>query len=106
MYYIYMIRCMNNSIYTGITNDLERRMGEHKGKSKKCAKYTLLNTFDKLEKVWSCDERRDACKLEYHIKKLSKNDKEHLILTGIQDVSYLYNKVDIDLYKKYIYSVD
>ncbi|MBQ3573901.1 MAG: GIY-YIG nuclease family protein, partial [Clostridia bacterium] len=38
MYYVYMMRCSDNSLYTGITTDLERRFEEHK--SKKGAKYT------------------------------------------------------------------
>lgn len=34
MYYTYVIRCIDNSLYTGITNDLERRMNEHFKKQK------------------------------------------------------------------------
>ncbi len=79
MYYIYMIRCEDNSIYTGITNDLERRMEEHFHKTKKCAKYTFRHTPTKIEKVWSCKNRVLASKLEYRIKKLSKPEKEELI---------------------------
>ena len=40
MYYTYMLRCSDNSIYTGMTNDLEKRLNEHKTKSKNGAKYT------------------------------------------------------------------
>ena len=39
MYYTYMLRCSDNSIYTGMTNDLEKRLNEHKTKSKNGAKY-------------------------------------------------------------------
>ena len=35
-----MLRCENNSIYTGITSDIKRRMEEHFSQNKKCAKYT------------------------------------------------------------------
>ena len=42
MYYTYMLRCKDNSIYTGITTNLERRMEEHLQKTDKCAKYTDL----------------------------------------------------------------
>ena len=38
MYYTYMIRCEDNSIYTGITNDLDKRFNEHKIKRKNGAK--------------------------------------------------------------------
>lgn len=40
MYYTYMLRCEDNTIYTGITTDISRRMEEHFCKDKKCAKYT------------------------------------------------------------------
>jgi len=101
MYYIYMLRCEDNSIYTGITTDLERRMKEHFDKSDKCAKYTLNHTAKKLEIAWETENRVLATKLEYHIKKLSKKNKEELI----QDVNnmerLLRGKVDCDKYKTY-----
>lgn len=52
MYYIYMLRCADNSIYTGITTNLQRRIEEHITKSKKCAKYTMRHTAVKLEQAW------------------------------------------------------
>ena len=79
MYYIYMLRCEDNSIYTGITNHLERRMQEHFLKTKECAKYTKRHTPVKIEKVWTCENRILASKLEYRIKKLTKQEKEDLI---------------------------
>lgn len=51
MYYIYMLRCEDNSIYTGITTDINRRMKEHFSKNKKCAKYTLKHTAKKLVRI-------------------------------------------------------
>lgn len=53
MYYTYMIRCMDNTIYTGITTDLKRRMEEHFTQNEKCAKYTKRHKAKKLEAVWS-----------------------------------------------------
>ena len=43
MYYTYILRCKDNSLYTGITTDLERRVREHITKDEKCAKYTYLH---------------------------------------------------------------
>ena len=40
MYFVYILRCEDNTLYTGITNNLEKRMNEHFSKSKECAKYT------------------------------------------------------------------
>lgn len=79
MYYVYMLRCIDDSIYTGITTDVERRMKEHFEKDKKCAKYTYRHTALKLEAVWKTKNRMFASKLEYQIKKLSKSQKEELI---------------------------
>ena len=45
-----MLRCEDNSLYTGITTDLERRMTEHFSKDAKCAKYTYRHTAKRLEK--------------------------------------------------------
>ena len=49
MYYTYMLRCADNSIYTGMTNDLEKRLEEHVSKSKNGAKYTKTHNVVKLE---------------------------------------------------------
>lgn len=99
MYYTYMLRCEDNSIYTGITTNLERRMDEHFSKNEKCAKYTLTHTAKKLERAWETVNRVDASKLEYAIKKLSKNKKELLIknankLNEILDCEIEYKIVD------------
>ncbi len=81
MYYTYMLRCEDNSIYTGITTDLERRMKEHFGKDNKCAKYTRHHTAKKLECAWQSENRKLASKLEYAIKHISKEEKEVIIVT-------------------------
>ena len=79
MYYVYMLRCEDNSVYTGITTDVARRMSEHFTKGAKCAKYTLRHGAKALEAVWEVETRSDALRLEYRIKQLAKRDKEQLI---------------------------
>lgn len=79
MYYTYMLRCSDNSIYTGITTDIERRMSEHFGQSGPAAKYTKSRSPSRLECAWSSENRSQASKLEARIKRLGKNDKERLI---------------------------
>lgn len=79
MYYIYMLRCEDNSIYTGITTNVAQRMKEHFTKVNG-AKYTHSHTPKKLECVWECENRKLASKLEFHIKKLPKIKKEDLIV--------------------------
>ena len=98
MYYIYMLRCEDNTIYTGITTDIERRMKEHFSGEEKCAKYTKTHKAKKLECAWNTEDRISASKLEYNIKKtLTKAQKEKLIKT--QNLSeFLSEKIDVDKY--------
>lgn len=79
MYYVYMLRCEDNSIYTGITTDVERRMEEHFSQNEKCAKYTKNHKAKKLEALWQTENRILASKLEYAIKTLRKEEKEKII---------------------------
>lgn len=99
MYYTYMIRCKDNSIYTGITTDLERRINEHINKDKKCAKYTYFHIAIKLEAAWISEDRKTASKLEYRIKHLNKNQKEELIKDDRKLKEFLSDSLDVTLYK-------
>lgn len=99
MYYTYMIRCKDNSIYTGMTSDLDRRVKEHIEKDKKCAKYTSSHSATKLERAWISEDRIYASKLEYWIKKLTKKEKEDLIRCPRMLNKLLGDKVDSKKYK-------
>ncbi len=98
-YYIYILRCMDESLYTGIAKDVERRFEEHKSKGKKCAKYTRTHDVKKIESVWKTDNKKNASKLEYYIKKLNKLQKEDIIKKGNIE-KYLEEKIDCSLYNK------
>lgn len=90
-YYIYLIRCQDNSLYTGITTDIERRYKEHlEGRG---AKYTKARGVSKLEIFFSCRGRADASKIEYYLKRLSKSNKERVIL----DYQWFITKVESDI---------
>ena len=91
MYYIYILRCHDQSLYIGITTDLKRRFHEHI--NKKGAKYTRVHTPLFIEASWSCADRSLASKLEYRLKKLSKKEKENLIHDFEYDIQPL---LDID----------
>ena len=100
MYYIYMLRCKDNTIYTGITVDIKRRMEEHFSKNEKCAKYTYTHNAKKLEAVWQTENKSLASKLEYAIKKLTKAKKEELIKNKNLEEIFLENKnIDVKNYK-------
>lgn len=99
MYYTYMVRCKDNSIYTGITTDLERRLKEHMKKEEKCAKYTLNHTVIKLEAAWESETRSQASKLEYYIKTLTKSQKERIIKNPEELDLFLSNKLECSNYR-------
>lgn len=98
MFYTYMLRCEDNSIYTGIAANIERRMREHFSKDKKCAKYTLTHTAKKLECIWQAENRVLASKLEFYIKKLSKEQKEEIIKTHTLPQKW-FEKLDVNTYQ-------
>lgn len=76
-WYIYMLRCQDNSIYTGITKNIERRYKQHvEGKG---AKYTKIHKCKKIEIVFEEKSRSEALKLEYFLKQKSKLEKEKII---------------------------
>ena len=74
---VYMLECSDNSIYTGITNNLEERLKRHQ--SGKGAKYLRGRLPIKLVYEESFINRSEATKKEIHIKKMSKKEKRNLI---------------------------
>lgn len=80
-YCVYLLRCADGSLYTGITTDLARRFAEHAGAKKRGAKYTAAHRPLRLEAAWAAADRSHASKLEYQIKALSRTQKE-LLLAG------------------------
>ena len=78
-YWVYILRCSNQSCYTGYTDNLEKRFQEHL--SGKGSKYTRSFKPLSIAQSWEIKgEKARAMRVERHIKKLSKNQKEHLIL--------------------------
>ena len=78
MYYVYMLLCRDDSLYTGITPDLRRRMRMHTGKLKGGAKYTSLRPPKEIAAVWTAPDKSTAAKTEAAIKKLPKARKLEL----------------------------
>ena len=78
MYYVYIVRCSGNSLYTGITLDVKRRIAEHND-SKKGARYTKSRRPVTLVHSEMFDSKSDALKREAYIKKLSREEKNTLV---------------------------
>ncbi len=78
-WFLYIIRCADNSLYTGITIDLERRFAEHQAQGTKCAKYLRGKAPLKLVFTTPVGDKSAASRLELRVKKRSKQTKERLI---------------------------
>ena len=72
MWYVYLLKCKDGSIYTGIAKDVERRVHEHNNSSKG-AKYTRCRRPVKLAYFKSVADRSIAIREELRIKKLNKS---------------------------------
>jgi putative endonuclease len=78
---VYILRCADNSLYTGITTDLQRRLHEH-NTSSKGAKYTRARRPVSLVYSETCADRSSASMRENAIKRLSHGQKTALF-TGV-----------------------
>ncbi len=74
---VYMLECADGTIYTGISNDVEKRISDHN--KSKGAKYTRSRLPVVCLATWRCGTRSEASKEEYRVKKLTKLQKIRLI---------------------------
>jgi len=76
---VYILRCRGRSLYTGISTDVQRRFGEHISGGRTAAKYT--KSFSSIELAFEIliGTRSLAAKIEYRIKRLSRQKKEFII---------------------------
>ena len=77
MWWVYLLKCFDDSIYTGSTNNLNKRINAHNAGT--ASKYTRARLPVVLLKSFECTNRSEACKLEYKIKQLSRQEKLKLI---------------------------
>lgn len=77
-YFVYIVKCSDGTLYTGITTDLTRRVDEH-NHSPKGAKYTSARRPVELIFSEISKDKSEASKREYAIKKMSRKEKEKLI---------------------------
>jgi len=79
---VYVIQTKSGKLYTGITNDLERRFDDHQ-KKRKGARFFHFSSPDRIVFRESCLNRSQASKREIAIKKMSRKEKLALIDTGL-----------------------
>jgi len=77
-YFLYILRCSDDTLYTGITTDLQRRLAEHNS-STKGAKYTRSRRPVALVYTEKFEDRSSASKREYIVKRLSRAKKLALV---------------------------
>jgi len=77
MNYTYILRCSDGTLYTGWTDDLEKRLAAHN--SGKGAKYTRSRLPVELVYSECFEDKREAMSREWHIKRLSRAKKLELI---------------------------
>ncbi len=84
---VYIVRCADGTLYTGVAIDVARRIAEHNGAGKSGARYTRSRRPVKLVYSEKAANRSVACKREYRIKQLSRRDKLALIAAAPRSVS-------------------
>ncbi|WP_367747692.1 GIY-YIG nuclease family protein [Ammoniphilus sp. 3BR4] len=79
-----MLRCRDHSLYTGITNDLDKRLRKHnRGKA---SRYTRVRLPVDIVYVEECEDKSTALRREKEIKGYKKSDKEKMVMeAGIED---------------------
>lgn len=77
MHYAYIVKCSDGTYYTGYTNDLEKRLLAHN--AGKGAKYTRNRLPVEMVYFEEYEDKSEAMKREYAIKRLTKKQKEKLI---------------------------
>lgn len=77
MWFVYILKCFDDSLYVGITNNIKKRLDVHN--SGKGAKYTRGRLPVELLKYFEVDNKSIALKIEFKIKKLSRKEKFNLI---------------------------
>lgn len=83
-WFLYIVKCSDNTLYTGITTDVDRRIEEHNGGKLPGARYTRARRPVKLVYREVFLNRSEAAKREYEIKQLSREAKEYLIEKGME----------------------
>ena len=82
-YFFYTLRCSDNSLYCGVTNNPEKRVKEHNSSSSKASKYTRSRKPVKLVYFEKFPDLKTAMKREAQVKKWTKSKKEALISGNI-----------------------
>lgn len=84
MYFFYIVRCSDNSLYCGQTNNLVKRISEHNSSKTRSAKYTKIRRPVSLAYFEKFETLQLAMKRELQVKKWSKKKKEALVAGNLK----------------------
>ena len=87
-WYVYIVRCSDNTLYTGVTKDIEKRTSEHNADDRLGARYTRSRRPVTLVYEEVSESRSAASKREVEIKRLTKKQKESLIAENICSLTF------------------
>ncbi len=79
LWFVYLLRCINNSLYCGVNNDLDKRLRQHNGEIAGGAKYTRANGPCVLAYQEQVKDRSTALKRECEIKSMTRDEKLTLL---------------------------
>jgi putative endonuclease len=81
-YVLYIVECADGTFYTGIATDLQRRLDQHNGEKPRGARYTAARRPVRLVYEARFETRSAAQKEEHRIKRLTRTEKQALILAA------------------------
>ncbi len=97
-YYLYILQTLDNTLYSGITNDVIKRYNAHlEGKG---AKYTKAHKPKEIVYLDILEDKSSALKEEYRIKQLQRKDKLELIEKNKARTKEIYSIIEIEYLKK------
>ena len=74
-WYLYVLECADDTLYTGITTDVERRVREHNGEESGGANYTRARRPVEVVAAWPCEDQSEAASAEAAFKSLTREEK-------------------------------
>lgn len=86
-WHVYVVRCADGTLYTGVAIDVAKRVAEHNGAGKSGARYTRARRPVRLVYQEAAANRSAACKREWRIKQLTRREKLALIGAGSRMIS-------------------
>lgn len=90
---VYILRCADGSLYTGVTRDVFRRVEEHNASGRLAARYTRARRPVVLVYRETVRTRSAACRREYRIKQMTRSDKLALVKRQVESPAWVRSRL-------------